>query len=609
MNPRRFSKSWSRREFLRSAGALVAASTAAGLLSSSTAKSASQQVDSRPNVVLILTDDQGWGDIHCHGNRLLDTPVLDRLAAEGARFERFFVSPLCAPTRASLLTGRYYLRTGTHGVTRGYETMRSEEVTLAEAFKQAGYVTGCFGKWHNGAHWPYDPNGQGFDKFLGFCAGHWNNYFDTTLQHNGRFVKTRGYITDVLTDAVLDFITLNRNRPFFCYVPYNAPHSPFQVPDAYFDKYKRRGLDDKLACIYGMVENIDHNVGRILKHIAELGLREKTIVVFLTDNGPNSDRFNGKMRGRKGSVHEGGVRVPLFIRWPGRIPAGLRIEQITADIDIFPTLVELCGIAMPRTLLQDGVSLAALLEGRAVTWPERMLFTFRCPGAAVNSISGAVRTPRWRAVRTGKRWELYDMVKDPGEQNNVAKVYPDVVERLREAFETTVREVTKAGFEPIAVPVGYPERPVVTLPAHEAFLHPRAGQGISYKGKAGWANDYVTNWTSVDAYCWWPIEVVRNGRYEVVLMYVCRQEDVGVHLRVELGGKVLEVVVDRAHDPAPIPSPDRVPRVEVYEKIWARLPAGQVDLVKGPGRLVVKVSRIVGKRAIDLKAVELRRIG
>lgn len=198
----------------------------------------------RPNILLIMTDDQGWGDIRSHGNPLIDTPVLDHLAEQGTRFDRFFVSPVCAPTRASLLTGRWHLRTGTHGVTRGNETMRSEEVTLAEILRQQGYHTGIFGKWHNGAHYPEHPNGQGFEEFIGFCSGHLNNYFDATLEYNGKPIKSKGYITDVLTDAAIEFIVKNKTQPFFCYLPYNAPHSPFQVPNRYFQKYKNRGLDD-----------------------------------------------------------------------------------------------------------------------------------------------------------------------------------------------------------------------------------------------------------------------------------------------------------------------------------------------------------------------------
>ncbi len=196
----------------------------------------------RPNILLILTDDQGWGDIASHGNERIDTPHLDALAASGARFERFFVSPLCAPTRAALLTGRYSLRSGVHGVTRGHETMRATEVTIAELFRDAGYATGCFGKWHNGRHFPNHPNGQGFDEFFGFCGGHWNNYFDTNLERNGEPVETQGFITDVLTDGAVDFIRRNRERSFLCYVPFNAPHFPPQVPDAVLRQVQSAGL-------------------------------------------------------------------------------------------------------------------------------------------------------------------------------------------------------------------------------------------------------------------------------------------------------------------------------------------------------------------------------
>ena len=598
-----------RREFLKAIGATTASVGALSILPGCANIGQTTVAERKqPNIILIITDDQGWGDIHSHGNDLINTPVLDKLAADGARFDRFFVSSVCAPTRASLLTGRYYLRTGTHGVTRGYENMRSEEVTIAEVLKQAGYVTGCFGKWHNGAHYPYHPNGQGFDEFLGFCAGHWNNYFDTTLEHNGQPVKTKGYITNVLTDSALDFIEKHRKQPFFCYVPYNAPHGPFQVPDKYFDKYKARGLDDTLACIYAMCENLDDNIGRILKRLDELSISHNTIVLFLTDNGPNSNRYNGDMKGRKGSIHEGGVRVPLFIRWPGHIKPNTNVTQIAAHIDLFPTIIELCGLPMPRTLPQDGISLVPLLKGETANWPDRMIFTFRTPGGDALTVRGAVRTQRWRAVKDRKNWELYDMKADPGQKSNISTEYSDVVKKLRDAYEVAVRDVTKAGFDPLAIHIGYPEWPVVTLPGHEAFLEPPSKKGISYKGRSGWANDYVTNWTSTEAYPWWPVEVVRPGRFEVTLMYTCPQQNLGAKVRVEIGGKSLDGMVSKAHDPDPIPSPDRVPRGEVYEKIWAPLTLGSVELAKGRTRLAVKAVEIMGQQAFDLKAVRLRRL-
>jgi arylsulfatase A-like enzyme len=598
-----------RREFLRAIGSLTASAGVQSILPGcSGASETSAAPERQPNVLLIITDDQGWGDVRSHGNEQIDTPVLDKLAADGARFERFFVSPVCAPTRASLLTGRYHLRTGTHGVTRGYENMRSEEVTLAEALKQAGYATGCFGKWHNGAHLPYHPNGQGFDEFFGFCAGHWNNYFDTTLERNGETVKTKGYIADVLTDAALDFINRHREQPFFCYVPYNTPHSPFQVSDKYFGKYKARGLDDKLACIYAMCENLDDNIGRILRRVDELGLSDSTIILFLTDNGPNSDRYNGGMKGRKGSVHEGGVRVPLFIRWPGHIERGINVTQIAAHIDMFPTIVELCGVAMPETLPQDGVSLVPLLRGQTGDWPDRMIFTFRSPRGQTLAVPGSVRTQRWRAVKAGKRWELYDMVRDPGQSKDISKENPDILAKLSTAYEAAVKDVTKAGFEPLPIHVGYPQRPTVTLPAHEAYLHAPSKKGISYNGRAGWANDWITNWTDTDAQAYWEVEVVRAGRFQVNLWYVCAKENVGVKVRVEVGGESIEGVVHVAHDPDPVPSPDRVPRGEVYEKVWAGLCLGGIRLNKGRTRLVVRAVEIPGSMAFDLKAVELRQL-
>ncbi|WP_245897232.1 sulfatase-like hydrolase/transferase [Hymenobacter nivis] len=256
----------------------------------------------RPNVVLILTDDQGWGDLSANKNPWLKTPNMDRLAQQGTSFEHFYVSPLCAPTRASLLTGRYHLSTGVVSVSKGLETMDSEETTLAELFRANGYQTGMFGKWHSGQHYPNRPNDQGFDEFLGFCAGHWSNYFDTKLDHNGELVQTTGYITDVLTDAALKFIGANQDKPFFCYIPYNAPHSPFQVPDAYFNKFKAKGRSNELACVYGMVSNLDDNVGRVLAFLKKRKLKKNTIVIFMTDNGPNGTRYNGDMRGIKGSV-------------------------------------------------------------------------------------------------------------------------------------------------------------------------------------------------------------------------------------------------------------------------------------------------------------------
>ena len=396
-----------------------------------------------PNILLIMSDDQGWGDLHRHGNEAIHTPVLDALAQESVRFDRFFVSPVCAPTRASLLTGRDYLRTNTHAVTGRGVAMRSEEVTLAKIVQAAGYRTGIFGKWHNGEQYPHHPLGQGFDEFLGFCGGHWNRYVDPTLEHNGQTKEYEGYITDVLTDAAIDFMRASQETSFFCYVPYNVPHAPFQVADRYFDKYRQMGFDDKTAAVYGMIENMDENIGRLLHTLDTLQQSNHTIVVFLTDNGPNGQRYNGNMKGIKASVDEGGVRVPCFIRYPNQLARDTTVTAIAAHVDLLPTLVELAGMAVPDTLALDGRSLVPLLTGTEVDWPKRTLFT-HFSGKSVTREPGGVRTEKHRLVmpRDGPP-QLYNMSQDPGQANDIALQQPVITDSLVQKYRSWYAEVTR----------------------------------------------------------------------------------------------------------------------------------------------------------------------
>lgn len=557
----------------------------------------------RPNVLLIITDDQGWGDLSFHGNDKLSTPNIDKLAAGSVRFDRFYVSPLCAPTRASLLTGRYSLRTGAKGVSSGEETMRPEEVTLAEIFRDAGYRTGLFGKWHNGEHFPYDPRGQGFQESFGYNLGHWNNYFDTTLRHNGRPVKTKGYITDVVTDAALRFLdAAGDGKPFLCYLSLPTPHSPFQVPDAYFDRARKRGLDDKLACVYGMCENIDDNVGRMLRKLEDLRLRDDTVVVFLTDNGPNGARFNGGMKGTKGSLHEGGSRVPFFVCWPGKLEPRL-VEPIAAHIDVLPTLVELCGLPAPKTLPLDGRSLVPLLHGKAEGWPERTLFTQHRLLPAGKADGGAVRTQRFRLVAERGRWQLFDMQADPGQTRDVAGDHPETARGLREAFEKWYADVRTGadGYHP-AIPVGHDEEDPVELPTPRSEF----SGGLKFAGRHP-NNNWLVGWTRPEAAAKWELDVARGGAFEVTLLYSCEAKDAGSRLSVSVaGGSAVEVVVPAA--PAKrVPSPDRVPREEVYEMEWAPLTAGTLTLPAGRTTLTVKPLSIAGGPAMELKAVVLKR--
>ena len=556
----------------------------------------------KPNILLILTDDQGWGDVRCHGNPQINTPTMDALAASGARFERFYVSPVCAPTRASLLTGRYHLRTGVTGVTRNLETMDAEETTLAEAFKQAGYATGCFGKWHNGAHYPQHPNGQGFDQFVGFCAGHWNNYFDTTLERNGKLEKTKGFITDVLTDEAIKFIEHNREQPFLCYVPYNAPHSPWQVPDSYFNQYKAKGLDDTTACAYAMCENLDDNIERLLDCLDQNQLSNDTIVIFITDNGPNSDRYNGGMKGRKGSVDEGGVRVPCFVRWPGKIKPGTVIPHQAAHIDIMPTLMELCSIENKSHKPFDGSDLHDWLLGEASDPLDRMLF--HAWGGR-----GSVRHNCWLAtIERNGSCRLYDMNSDPQQKQNVAEKYPDLSRKYLVAYQKWYQEVTDRDLEPDPISVGYPEMKELVMPGHEALLHKTGKDGISYQGASGWANDYITNWTDVKAYPYWNVDIVSSGKYEVSIQYICSKSNVGSEFSVMVGNESLNGKITEPYDLPDIPSPDRVPRKEVYERRWKTLNLGVLNLQPGEEHLIVKATSKHGTQVMDLKSVIVNKI-
>lgn len=564
-----------------------------------------------PNVLLIMADDMGWGDLRSHGNERIDTPVLDRLAQASARFDRFFVSPVCAPTRASLLTGRYFPRTGVSSVTGGLETMRAGEVTLAEALRRRGYATALSGKWHLGAHYPSTPRAQGFDSFLGFYEGHTNNYFDATLTDGTRPVPTSGYITDVLTDDAIRFMREHRGRPFFSYVAYNAPHAPYQLPDAYFDKYASRGFDPVAASIYGMVENIDTNVGRLLKTLDDLSIADRTIVVFHTDNGPQTDRFNGGMKGRKGHVDEGGVRVPLFIRAPGHTTPGTVVRRNAAHIDLMPTLLEMTG-QKPAGATHpsqgpafDGRSLVPLVTNPDASWPDRRLFTYqRRDRTRLDPIPGSVRTDRWRLVKMPAGVSLFDMTVDPGQGTDVAAAHPEVVRELDAAYDAWFTDVTRDGLVLPPIEVGHPEAVFVELPATEAAR----GGGVVFKGGQGWAHDWITNWTGPGDQVSWQLEAVRTGRFEAVVHYALDAAGPGSVLILDIDGEArLTAKVPAAVAPV-LSRPDRQPRTEVPDRRWATLRLGAVTLDTGPHTLALRAGGIALAQGLALKGVTLRAL-
>ncbi|AQT67024.1 Arylsulfatase precursor [Anaerohalosphaera lusitana] len=419
----------------------------------------------RPNIILVLTDDQGYGDLACHGHPYLKTPNLDKLYSQSTRLTDYHVSPTCAPTRSAIMTGRAPFKNGITHTILERERMTLQATTIAEVLRSAGYTTGIFGKWHLGDEEPYQPCNRGFDEMFihgaggigqaypGSCADvPGNSYFDPIIRHNDKFVQTQGYCTDVFFRQALGWVKDNHERPFFAYISTNAPHAPFHCPEKYVKMYENKVDRKHRAAFYGMVTNIDENVGLLLKKLDEWGLSNDTLVVFMTDNGTSAGDYNAGMRGRKGTVREGGCRVPAFFRLPGRIAAGRDVDRLTRHIDIFPTFAELAGAEYDVEV--DGRSLLDLLVDPDAQWEDRYTFfhlgrwgkegverwrnikTVDPDEAKYRSF--AVRNERWRLVNGS---ELYDIQKDPGEKENVIEQNFEIAKDMVEAYDKWWDEV------------------------------------------------------------------------------------------------------------------------------------------------------------------------
>jgi arylsulfatase len=416
----------------------------------------------RPNIVFILTDDQGYGDLSCHGNPVLKTPNLDRLHAEAVRFTDFHVSPTCSPTRAALMTGRHEFRNGVTHTILERERLTLKATTVAQVLKSAGYTTGIFGKWHLGDEPDRRPDRRGFDEtfihggggigqsYPGSCGdAPGNTYFDPVLLHNGKFEKTRGYCTDVFFAQALRWIgSVKGRKQFFCYLPTNAPHAPLQVRPEDEKRYAGRVKDPRTAKFFGMIANIDDNVGRLLRKLTEWGLERDTLVVFMNDNGGTAgvSVFNAGMRGAKVTPWLGGTRASSFWRWPGTLKPG-DVDRLAAHIDFFPTVAEIAGAKTTAAVKAqvEGRSLVPLLRDPKAAWPDRILFTHvgRWPKGAKPAkhkyAHCGVRNPRWHLVcdtRDGsKRWQLFDVKADPGEKADVAARHAGVVKTLDSAYD------------------------------------------------------------------------------------------------------------------------------------------------------------------------------
>jgi arylsulfatase A-like enzyme len=502
----------------------------------------------RPNIVLILADDMGYGDLGVHGNRQIRTPQLDRLAAESVELTSFHVSPVCTPTRASLMTGRYNFRTRAIDTFLGRAMMDPAEVTLAEMLSSAGYRTGIFGKWHLGDHYPMRPMDQGFQESLvlwggGLCQPsdppEGNSYFNPTLSHNGVNVKTDGYCSDVYTTAAIDFIQANRERPFFVYLPFNCPHSPLQVPDSYFEPYKAAGLKndqapkapraranftlDDQARLYGMITNIDDNIGRLVAKLAELKLSDNTLVIFLTDNGPQQARYNDGLRGLKGTVYEGGLRVPCFVRWPGKLSQGKKLSALSAHIDLAPTILAACGVGKPAEVALDGENLWPLLTGEVGEMPDRALY-WQWHRGDVPQVDRAcaARRGRYKMVQSNgvpegwkgeKKFELFDVVADPLEKQDLASEKPEVLAALLRDYRQWFKDVSSTrGYDPPRIVLGTKHENPVLLTRQDMRVPTGRGDGTSPG--------------------FWEVETRERGEYNVTLLFDAPGKSATARLRI-----------------------------------------------------------------------------
>lgn len=542
----------SRREF-------IAASLSAPLLA---------QAAPPPNVVLVITDDQGYGDLACHGNPVIKTPALDRLHAKSVRLTNYHVSPTCAPTRASLLTGRYNNATGVWHTIMGRSLLRPGEVTMADSFRAAGYRTGIFGKWHLGDNYPCRPQDRGFDEALIHGGGGvWqtpdyfgNDYFDDTYLHNGKPVKHTGFCTDVWFDNATRFMSAaaTAKKPFFCYISNNAPHSPMWAPERYEAMYRNvEGL--KEPGFYGMITNIDDNMAKLSDFLDRQGLAENTILIFTTDNGTAAGAgvYNAGMRGMKGSPFEGGHRVPFFLHWPkGGLTGGRDVSRLTAHIDILPTLLDLCGVKRPDGPELHGRSLKPLLHNPEANWPHR---TITVDSQRLENLvewrQASVMTEQWRLVNPGpgkdlSQLALFDIRKDPGQTENVAPQYPDVVAKLKIEYDEWWSRVSARSGEYVRIGLGSPAENPVTLTAHD--WHGDAALQI-------WNQRNIRQAPAVNGF--WAVQVARPGSYRIELRRWPREADLPI----------------RAPYKDPEPNRETTPG-KAIPVVRARLQIGNVDL-------------------------------
>lgn len=431
-----------------------------------------------PNVIIIMTDDQGFGDLGINQNPNIITPNIDKFANKSIQFNNFFVSPVCAPTRSSLMTGRYSLRTGVRDTYNGGAIMSNNETTIAEILKEANYATGIFGKWHLGDNYPFRPSEQGFDESLIHLAGGIGqvgdftnyfkgdtSYFDPILWKNNKQNQYEGYCSDIFAENAIEFIEKNKNNSFFCYLSFNAPHTPLQVPEKYYNMYKdlnpELGFSDDLSDfrmnekdkedarkIYGMVTNIDDNVGKVINKLKELKIEEETIIIFMTDNGPQQIRYNSSMKGRKGTVYNGGIRVPFYIQYSEKFKESKVINKMSAHIDVLPTILELCNLNVPNDRKIDGQSLVPFINSKSTN--DRFLFSYWTRRFPEKYINMSIQNDNYKLVGNNdfdskiEEFELYDLVEDPNENNNIISQNIETARSFKKEMDNSIDDLLKS---------------------------------------------------------------------------------------------------------------------------------------------------------------------
>jgi arylsulfatase A-like enzyme len=495
----------------------------------------------KPNIVFVITDDQGYGDLACTGNPVIKTPNIDKLAGESSALTDYHVAPTCSPTRCSLLTGHWTNRTGVWHTINGRSMLRANEITLGQLLKDDGYQTGMFGKWHLGDNYPYRPEDRGFTEVyrhggggVGQTPDLWDNsYFDGSYFHNGKIVPAKGFCTDVFFEQGNHFIKecAEQKKPFFAYIALNAPHGPLHAPQNYMDMYADQ--TPGIAAFFGMITNIDDNVGKTRELIKSLGIYDNTIFIFTTDNGTASGAnvYNAGMRGKKGSAYDGGHRVPFFLHWPaGKMNKKHEDGTLTHAIDIVPTLLNMVGAKKPANLNFDGTSIKDLLDPNTdVEWPDRYIITdsqrVRDP---IKWRESAVMSQQYRLVN-GK--QLYDIKADPGQEKNIAADLPDIVKNHRDFYEAWWTELEPTFAQTTEIYLGHPDHPSVTLTSHDWIQDqmPPWNQASIRQGLANKNKKHEGHWA---------VKVITNGNYKISLRRWPAESDQAITAALPAGEKV-----------------------------------------------------------------------